>query len=897
MGSSDIAEFKREDLERSVPDRFESQVRRGPGLLAVKSGSQAFTYGALNQAANRLAHTILEQRGQASEPVAILLGHDAWQTAAMLGILKAGKAYVPLDPTFPRRRLAFMLEDSQAPIIITDSHNLALAEELAQEGHRVISTHQLAEGGAVDNPELKLLPRTLANILYTSGTTGRPKGVMMNHRNLLHTIMTITRSYGITADDRLAQVFSTSFAAATTPTFGALLNGATLLPFHIKRDLVRLADWLLQERVTALMCVVTLFRHLCATLTGDQQLPHLRLITIGGETVLLRDVDLYQKHFSDQCKLFVRLAGTETLLIRSYPLDKDTQITGNIVPVGHAVDDKHVLLLDKQGNEVGFDRVGEIAVRSRYLSPGYWQRPDLTGAAFLPAPEDGEERTYRTGDLGRMRPDGCLEHLGRIDFQVKIRGHRVELGEVEAALLDHPAVREAAVVARETQAGTKLLVAYVVPSGEPPPSVKSLRSALAGKLPDFMIPSSFVTLAALPLTATGKVDRRALPEYETGKSESDETFVASSDEVQTKLARLWEEVLGVRPVGARDDFFELGGNSLLAARLFAEIGVVFGKNPPLATLLQAPTIEQLAGVLRRQGEAAPWSSLVTMQPGDPARLPLFLVHGAGGGILDYAALVRCLGSDQPVYGLQGRGLNDVQQPDTCIEGMAAYAIEGLLTARPEGPYLLAGYCLGGLVAFEMARQLQANGRPVGLLAIVDVPPPNSGYHVDAWRPRSILSFLHNLPSWLLAAFDPGSAPWYSRARDRLAWLIARMRRARPGASDAKKAPVDLRLVFNDVEGMSDNERHRLETHAQALRDYVPRVFPGSITVMRARTQPLRWSFNPDPEMGWGKLAGGGVETRTIPGFHPRVHLQPHVQVLAKELRACLDSVQVAAPSN
>ena len=590
------------EIEQSIPARFEQHVSKHPTRLAIKTGNQLLTYEELNRSSNRVALSILAQRPRGEEPIALLLEHGAPVIIALLGVLKAGKIYVPLDPAYPHERLTYMLEDAQAGLVVTDNRHLSLAKDMAQSARQVLNIDEIDANTHDENIGLTIPPDTLAYILYTSGSTGQPKGVVQNHRNVLHNIMKYTNGAHVCADDRISLLASFSFSAAVTNTFCALLNGASLFPYNIKEaGLADLATWLVREDITVYQSVPTVFRHFLDTLTGAEEFPRLRLIDLYGEAVSPNDVERYKRHFSQNCLLQHRMASTEMSVIRLYFLDKDTSISGSVVPVGYAVEDTEVLVLDDAGAEVGVNQIGEIAIKSCYLTPGYWRKPDLTQAAFLPASDGGNARVYHTGDLGCMLPDGRLLHLGRKDFRVKIRGHRVEVGEIEMALLELPAVREAVVAAREDTPGDQRLVAYIILAQGSALTVSDMRSFLKARLPDYMMPSAFVRLDALPLTPNNKVDRQALPAPERDRPDLATPFVASQDTLEHQLTEIWEELLGVQPIGVHDDFFELGGYSLLSVQLFAQIEKRTGKRLSLATLFQCPTIAHLANSLRHEG--------------------------------------------------------------------------------------------------------------------------------------------------------------------------------------------------------------------------------------------------------------------------------------------------------
>jgi len=559
------------------------------------------------------------------------------------------------------------------------------------------------------------------------------------------------------------------------------------------------------------------------------------------------------------------LGSTETGSIRWNFIDKKTSIADNNVPVGYPVADNEILMLNDDAEEVAPGEVGEISVRSPYLSPGYWRKPERTQAAFLPDPEGGVKRIYRTGDLGRMLPDGCLVHLGRKDFQIKIRGYRIELGEVEAAMLNHDKIKDAAAWGHEDQSGDKRLVGYLAPAGKQLPSVKELRQFLGEKLPEYMIPSIFVKLDALPLAPNGKLNYRALPAPDTARPELLGTFVAPRDELETELTNIWEKVLGIQPVGIEDGFFELGGNSLLAVKMFNRIRNSFDRNLPLSILLQASNIEQLAHIIREKEQPLSQSLLVAIQP-NGSRPPFFGVHGCDGEVLFYNNMARYLGSEQPFYALMAQGLNGEEISNTRIEDMAAHYVREMQTIQPEGAYYLGGVGVGGMVAFEMAQQLLAQGQKIALLVLIDTAPPrpvSSGVNTSVSRKplgHYILRSIHHLQNGQLI-----------RTTGNL-----------------------LRKHYNKIARISIPRRTRkirdiMET---APWSYVPQVYPGRITYLLSEERK-RASDNPRDAVGaWYDLADDGIDIMVIPGGHHSIWKEPNVQVMGEKLKACLDEVQV-----
>ncbi len=586
-----------DDVEQSITARFKRQVAKYPDRLAVKTKGSRLTYAELNESANRLAHAILGKRGQGQEPIALLLENGAPIMVAIFGVLKAGKLYMPLDPSYPQARIKAMLEDSQAGLILTNSCHLALAKEAAGSSVQVVNIDELDSGLSGESPNVALSSDSFACILYTSGSTGEPKGVVHNHRNILHKTMEYTDALRFSAEDRMALLSPCTFSLSVGFIFGSLLNGACLYPVDVKGEgLAHLADWFSQEEITVYNAVPSVFRNFAHTLAQGENLPRLRLIHLGGEAVTAKDVELYKKHFSPDCILLHHVGSNETGTIAQCFINKKTPVHGNTAPAGRPAGGSEILVLDEDGNRLGFNRVGEIAVKSRYLAVEYWRRPELTRAAFLPDPAGSDERIYRTGDLGLLRPDGSLEHYGRKDFQFKIRGQRVELAEIEIALVRHGAIKEAIITTREDTPGDTRLVAYVVPTQKPAPTSKELRQFLQQRLPEYMVPSAFVVLDAFALTPNGKLDRHALPLPELAANDN-EQFVPPQNSVEKQIANIWAEVLRIERVGTDDDFFDVGGHSLAATEVLSRVREVFNLNLPFAAFLAEPTVAGMAAVV------------------------------------------------------------------------------------------------------------------------------------------------------------------------------------------------------------------------------------------------------------------------------------------------------------
>lgn len=853
--SNPFVEFRMDEIEQSISQRFLQQVRAHGNRPAIKTGGKALTYAELNNRANRFANAILSRRRPGQEPVAFLLEERSRQVAAILGILKAGKIYVALDPSFPPGRNQAILKDCRPGLLLTDAANLELAKKVTQGQVPLLDLSDNPGQYPTHEPDQPQSAASLAYILYTSSSTGKPKGVVQSHRNLLHNILKTTNGLHICPEDRCTQIPSCGFGASVTDIFGTLLNGASLFPFDMKKEsLASLVELLVQEKITIYHSVPSLFRHLARALTGQESMPHLRLIKLGGEPVLLKDVELCREHFPPGCLFHVNLGATEMHVIRQYFLDHDAPLPGSRVPVGYPVADTEVLILDEQGKELGPDQEGEIAIRSRYLPVEIWGNPELTQSLFIvdrrsasdsaaerrsteSAAErrstDSDKRVYRLGDLGLIRADGCLEHRGRKDFQVKIRGNRVETAEVEMALLGIDSIRDAVVLAKEWQPGDPVLVAYLVSAVAPPPPISDLHFRLHKQLPEYMIPSAYVFLKELPLTPTGKVALGELKPPSYGRPNLATKFIEPQNPTEQIVTLVWEDILHIRPIGNRDNFFELGGNSLLAVSMMSRLEKTTGKKIRLGILYEKPTIEHLALFLSNPGDQADtWH--IPLQTGTSG-ITFFFLHGdfAGGGFY-VRELARHFGNQHSFISIHPHGLLGDSMPQT-IEAMAADCLDKIRTLQPVGPYYLGGHCNGGIIAFEMAHMLHREGEKVALVVNYD-PPPTKDY-------------------------------------------LRRHGKPRPEEKDLDALAGNL-----DLTGLTLEARHHTlkRVYHRAIVHYFEARYPGKLTLMRPRefAVPHR-----ERTFGWKDMAST-VELIELPGDH-FTSMARYVGDVAQELLRCI----------
>lgn len=822
----------------AIQQLFERQVARSPEAVAVSFGGASLTYRELNRRANQLARRLRGQGTSAGTLVGISVLRSIDMLVAVLGVLKAGGAYVPLDPSYPEERLAYMIQDSRMPLLITKG---SLAMRLPPEPPRVVDLEAEAadieaQAGA-DFEEPQAGPEDLAYVLYTSGSTGKPKGVEIPHRAVVNFLCSMAREPGLGADDVVLAVTTLSFDIAGLELFLPLAVGAriVLAGSDEATDGARLRELLETRGVTAMQATPATWRLLVeAGWEGGSGLK----VLCGGEAL---SRPLADELIERSGSLWNMYGPTETTI---WSTVWKVEAGDGPILIGHPIANTQVYVLDGERQPVPVGVAGELYIGGDGLMRGYRNRPDLTEAAL--APLEGTE-AYKTGDLVRWRRDGNLQFVGRIDQQVKWHGFRIELGEIEAALARHPQLRAAAALVREDVPGKKQLVAYCVPKSAPGPGAGELRRFLSGVVPSYMVPSVFVSLPELPRTPNGKTNRRALPAPDGNRPELDESYVAPRNAVEKRLAEIWQDVLGIRRIGVADNYFDLGAESLVTAEMFVRIEREFGRRISPAALFRAPTIEQLGRVLGEEERDPRWSCLVPVVA-EGSKPALFCIHGGAGTILFFYDLARYLGDDRPVYALQAQGLYGGAPPHTSVEEMAQHYLQEIRAVQERGPYYLVGYCFGAIVAYEMAQRLLANGEKA-ILVSLNGPCPR----------------YRNVPAGEAAAGVLRRARSYLRGLRRKAdrWRAAYYRGRNMPLPDALR---DRYFLVNN---------HRAEHFYQAL------PYAGSMAIFRAK------GLYGDPCLGWRELVAGGFTVCDIPGHHVdhrSMMEEPAVRLLAGELR-------------
>jgi amino acid adenylation domain-containing protein len=851
-----------------VVERFAAQVAATPKAVALEAWGERLTYAELDRRANRLAHRMRRLGVGPEVAVGLLVERTAEMVAGMLGVWKAGGAYLPLDPGSPKERLAYLLEDSAVPLIAVGA---GLAASLPSHEARIVRLDDADLAEESDLPPAGLpAPGDLAYLIYTSGTTGRPKAVLVEHGNLASTLAAVQEAFGFGPRDRTASLGSFTFDVSLLELLAPLLTGGTcvLLPLRPTLDLERVVEEM--GSASFLHAVPAVMRQVLALarLRGASA-PRLRTLFLGGDAVpadLLTDL----RETFPQTEIWVLYGPTETTIVCTRWRLPATGPVRSLL--GRPFAGAEIHLRDAGGRPVPIGVAGEIWIGGALVGRGYLRRAELTAEKFVAV--DGR-RFFRSGDLARLLPDGTLEFLGRSDSQVKIRGFRVEPGEVEAALTDQPGVREAVVLARDDgRGGERRLVAYVV--AEPGVSLEpaALRAALTGRLTAYMLPAAFVFLDALPLSVNGKLDRGALPAPEAAGSTAALPGVPPRDLLERLLADQFRDVLGFpaeREIGIDDDFFDLGGTSITGAILVYRLQESLGRKVHVVAIFDHPTVASLAGHLREHHAGAVRGVLIPLQEGSPDRRPLFCAHPVGGEVVAYRELARRLGADQPVYGLQS--------PDPPLENireMAALYVAAVREIQPAGPYRIAGWSMGGVVAYEMAWQLKEQGEEVETLALIDAASPvrwaSEPEPADAEVVTLFAADLARLHGLALPDVDLSSLG----ADGALALFLDLGRRA--GLLPPDLEPAELRRLFD-----------RFRANRRALMDYVPQ--PGSppnggkVHLFRAADRVARME-NEDPTLGWGELLDGSLRVSDLPGDHYSI-LREEVESLAGPLRALL----------
>ena len=860
----------------TVLEMFAAQVMQRASAVAVVFESSFLTYGELDRKSTLLAHE-LTMRGIGVESiVGICLDRGLDKLVAVLAVLKSGASYLPLDPTFPTERLRYMVADSGTRVVVSSAHySSTLLPTLAEPGaitcvpSEGLTAFPVAEHSSGLASRISCSNR--AYVIYTSGSTGRPKGVEIEHGALANFLTSMAIEPGLSSRDVLLAVTTLSFDIAVLELLLPLVVGArvVIVPRPVAFDGEQLSRAIAESGATVMQATPASWQLLLDSgWSGSLGLKAL----CGGEAL----PDYLAARLLPRCAELWNLYGpTETTVWSTCCRVLDPAD----VHIGRPIANTEVFILDPDLQPVISGSVGELFISGAGLARGYLNQPELTAERFITNPRAAGQRLYRTGDLARLREEGNLDCLGRVDFQVKIRGFRIELGEVESQLSSHSSVRRVVVIAHADASGEKRLIAYLVPADGARPSVKELRRYLHERLPSHMVPAMFIWLDAIPLTPNGKVDRNALPWPGSRPAKEVEAGDLPRNDTEARLLAIFSCQLGAQVTSIDDSFFDLGGSSLQAARMIADVETELGVHLSLASLLAVPTIRKLAEIMTIPGGGAlGWGSLVPIgeRPGRPA---LYMVHGAGGNVLLYRDLAAALGPDVAIYGFQSQGLDRKARPLRTVEEMAAHYVRELRVSQPNGPYHLGGYCMGGAVAYEMARLLHAMGESTGVVALLD-----SYNFTSARQAQERVGLLSKALQKIRFHFSnvlllrPTQVPGYFFEKARMLGEAVTSRfplGSSPGSGRNRLSlrPVACRLVH--------------ELNDAAAWKYVPQPSAIPITVFRPKRN---YDYYSDPNLGWREVAGEALEIVEIPVNPHGMLIKPFCDIVACELKSRIDGV-------
>ncbi len=847
----------------SVVEFFDQAAGKHTGAIAVLHGELSLTYEELKSRSDKLASLLEKLGAQPGDRVGLACRRSLEMITGVLGILKAGCAYVPMDPEYPRDRLQHMVTDAEIEIVLVQNETVSM---LPAAPIRIVNLDD-PKIWTEEFPEVGTKPLAgaseLAYVIYTSGSTGIPKGVAMPHAPLANLIHWQLRNATVGQGARTLQFSSISFDVSFQEIFATLAAGGTLVLIDeaTRRNPLELLRHLSVQKVERIFLPYIALQQLAeAVLESRLPPPGLREVVTAGEQ--LQVTPEIRTFFAQMpgCRLYNHYGPTESHVVTSHELSGPVEEWPGLPPIGRPIANARIYLVDSRLEPVPIGVPGELMIGGCVLANGYLNRDELTRERFIPDPfsRAPQARMYRTGDVARFLADGTIHYIGRNDQQVKIRGYRIEPGEIEEALKKVSGVREAVVLPKGENSAERHLEAYLLLDPGREPGLGEIRESLRGCLPDYMVPSAYFTIPRLPLTPSGKVDRRAVAALpDARRLEGRAQLVAARDAIERSLVEIWEDVLKWKPIGVTDNFFEVGGTSIRAVKIFARIAKIFGVEIPLATLFKAPNVESLARVVRdRQGardssssphasgmsSAESFDCLVALTRGKQGRLPLYCVHGVGGNVLLFHALAKALGADQPFYGIQARGVDGRLIAESTIQGMAASYVREIRQAQPKGPYAISGYSSGGIIAFEVAQLLMAAGETIALLAVFD------SIHPDYYGVASGMAVpMHELRRKGFWAFTTTTLSWlYLNVQQRLRTKLVQLHRKLH-----RRLPRFLRAHYLAL------------TYFEALKRYEMKPYPGKLTIFRASKK----RFETDPSLGWRKYVAGEIEIVEVKGSH------------------------------
>ncbi|MDY8138354.1 amino acid adenylation domain-containing protein [Aquimarina sp. 2201CG5-10] len=861
----------------TLHEGFEAMVAKNPEAIAAVLDQTEVTYDELNKKANALARHLIDLGVEKGTLVGMCVNRTIEMLIGIMGVLKAGGAYVPLDPKNPKERLALILEDSKVPIVLTQG-----TEELIQTEEKVIKVDLEKDWEIIDqydtyNLNLTTGKEELAYVIYTSGSTGKPKGVLNTHHNVLRLYSATDHWYKFNENDVWSLFHTYAFDVSVWEIWGALLHGGKLavVSYETSRTPELFYQLLVDKKVTVLSQTPSAFKQLVnyETSLDSPKALSLGYVVFGGEALDIPALKPWIDRHGDQKPQLINMYGiTETTVHTTFRKVTKKDLASPKSMVGQPITDMKIHLLDNEGNPVPYGVTGEIYVGGEGLAVKYLNRPELTAERFITDPFSNTPgaRLYKSGDLAQLYKNGDMKYVGRADTQVKIRGFRIELGEIQTLLAQHESIKNAVVTVKNIQNSDQRIVAYYTTEEGTKTDDKTLRNYLTNRLPDYMVPSVFMKMEQFALTNNGKIDYRKLPTPEIKRDNSE--LVPARDVVELELQKIWERTLSIAPIGVTDDFFHLGGHSMLAVNIMSDVKLLFGENLPISVLFQYPTIEKLAEVIRDKKEVADNSALVQLQKGNTDKQPIFCMHPIGGNVFCYTPMVESIENDRPVYALQVPFLYQEGTPHVSVEDLATDYIKSIKSMQENGPYNLAGYCFGGLIATEAAHQLIEAGEEIASLTLLDTRSPL--YEEDeefddavllSWFARDLA-----LPYGKTLTIDPEEFRKFDTVEEMFDLVMERAKKGQIMTDD-----INYEQVYRYLQVYVAN--------GAALALYEAKPFPGRINLLRATEEPLIESIGIN--LGWDRIGVEDLRVYDVPGDHNTMMYQPNAAVLAKNLQS------------
>jgi len=855
--------------EKTLFGLFEEQVLRSPDAVALVKGERTLTFGELNKESNRLAHFLIEKGILPGTNVGLLVSRDFEMITGMLGILKAGGAYVPIDPEYPVDRQEYIVRQSAIGFVVADKA-YPLKNVIEPEFFLVIDKNA-QKTYKNTNPTLVIDSTQLAYTIYTSGSTGRPKGVMIEHHSAINLISWVNERFDVGPEDSLLFITSMCFDLSVYDIFGMLAAGGKVVITENAeiQDVRILQDMLIRHNITFWDSVPTTLDYLVRNLEQDRKgyrYSGLKRIFMSGDWIPVSLPSRIKKFFPEAT--VVSLGGaTEATVWSNYFVVEQIKNDWKSIPYGRPINNNFFYILDDQLLPVPMGEIGQLYIGGVGVARGYANDQEKTNASFMPDPFNNiaGAMMYRTGDLGRMMPDYNMEFLGRKDNQVKINGFRVELGEIESVLNSCEAVYNAIVLAKEGTDGNKRLVAYIMPNGRF--EKQAIADFLKTKLPEYMIPGTWVELESLPVNSNGKIDRKALPEHHE-VHEARKILLEPATETEKMLTAIWKDCIGISECSIDDNFFALGGHSLMAVQILSKIEKKIGKKMQLAILFKHPDIRSLAAFIDIEKKEIIYKSLVAIKPSG-SKTPLYIIHGEGLNVLNFSSLAEYMDEERPIFGLQARALNGEDAPEETIQQIAAFYLREILQHNPDGPYLIAGYSFGGYVAVEMEKQMQAMGKTIQMLIMFDTDAEKTEY--KDWYylfPRKVKRHFPIFMSFLKSVLKHPVATFKRQLTNH--------------------PPSFLTNYFyrKDSKGFFQLIKKIKEKHLVAFRNYKMEPFDNKVYLFKAKI--CVHYVNDVAFLGWKNYAKKDVELFEVPGDHLSMLLTPHVEQFADILEKTLD---------